>query len=84
VAAGAIATWEWISIVVLRGLTVRPGFFCLRAAVGPYLFHGRGISVVLFSKYTEVLRDHGIIESNLARGPAKHHTPGIDNDNVVS
>src|SRR5438874_8009229 len=39
-AARAIATCEWMSIVVLFGLTSRPGLPCLRAAVAAYLFHG--------------------------------------------
>src|SRR6266481_2657451 len=38
-AAWGIATCEWISTVVLFGLTSRPGLPCLRAAVRPYLFH---------------------------------------------
>src|SRR5260370_42078675 len=37
--AGGIATCECISMVVLFGLTSRPGLACLRAAVAAYLFH---------------------------------------------
>src|SRR5438093_3873828 len=37
-AACGIATCEWMSIVVLFGLTSRPGLPCLRAAVAAYLF----------------------------------------------
>src|SRR5258708_19102872 len=37
--ACGIATCEWISMVVLFGLTSRPGLPCLRAAVAAYLFH---------------------------------------------
>ncbi len=38
--ACGIATWEWMSIVVLLGLISRPGLPCLRAAVASYLFQG--------------------------------------------
>src|SRR5215831_12981650 len=37
--ACGMATWEWMSTVVLFGLTSRPGLPCLRAAVAAYLFH---------------------------------------------
>src|SRR5262245_63312864 len=42
-AACGIATCEWMSMVVLFGLTSRPGLPCLRAAVAAYLFHWSGM-----------------------------------------
>src|SRR3981081_167366 len=39
-----MATWEWMSMVELFGLTSRPGLPYLRAAVASYLFHCVAIS----------------------------------------
>src|SRR6476469_6769580 len=39
-----MATWEWMSMVVLFGRTSRPGLPCLRAAVASYLLHCVAIS----------------------------------------
>src|SRR3954464_1667879 len=39
-----MATWEWMSMVVLFGLISRPGLPCLRAAVASYLLHCVAIS----------------------------------------
>src|SRR4029453_1474707 len=42
--ACGMATWEWMSMVVLFGRTSRPGLPCLRAAVASYLLHCVAIS----------------------------------------
>src|SRR5262249_50998377 len=87
--ARGIATCEWMSTVVLFGLTSRPGLPCLRAAVAPYLFHCSGMRSVPcssgrpVSKHAEVLGDDGVVELDLGRGAAEHHAPGIDDDDVV-
>src|ERR1700757_2036587 len=50
--ACGIATCEWMSMVVLFGLTSRPGLPCLRAAVAAYLFHW--FIICLLFVFTEV------------------------------
>src|SRR6266849_3242258 len=87
--ARGIATCEWMSMVVLFGLTSRPGLLCLRAAVGPYLFHCSGMRSVPclsgrpISKHAEVLGDDGIVELDPVGGAGEYHASGIDDDDVV-
>src|SRR5260370_39822715 len=69
--ACGIATGEWISMVVLFGLTSRPGLPCLRAAVAADLFHCWDIAVPWvswrwrLSKHTQVLQHKAVVELHL-------------------
>src|SRR5262249_20327536 len=87
--ACGMATWEWMSTVVLFGLTSRPGLPCLRAAVAAYLFHCSVIAVPWFclswrlTKHTQVLRHNGIVKLDLIGGTAEHHATRVDDDDIV-
>src|SRR5262245_44754275 len=83
--ACGIATWEWMSMVVLFGRSSRPGLPCLRAVVRSYLFHC--VIVVPLKKralkHAEMLRHDRVVELDRAGAAAKHHPAGIDDDDVI-
>src|SRR6185436_13843191 len=83
-AAAGTPTCEWMSMVVDCGRDSRPGFFCLRAAVGPYRLVSVTFLLSCYSEYAQVLRDHRGVRFRFSGSSLKHHRAGIHDHDVVS